>query len=134
MCQRLLCVLVAIVVLPSYANAQSCSAPYSCGPSNSCITTLVPTSSEPDATVVPVTQCCGWWFYPWIQTCAEPNTRKGCRWAADPFAHCDKILPADPPKSGGGGDVAVGTLLTLVGLKFLISKLRTMNSRRANSK
>jgi hypothetical protein len=113
-------------------SSQRCSGPYFCGPANSCITMLVTTS--PDGPAVPVTQCCGWGFYPWIQTCGEQQPRRGCRSALDPFAHCDRKLPADPPKSGGGGDIAVETLLILVALKFIVSKLQTINSRRTKSR
>ena len=80
-----------LLIVPS----QSCNGPYFCGPANSCITMLVATG--PDQPAVPVTQCCGWGFYPWIQTCDEQPPRQGCRWVWDPFAHCDHMLPANPP-------------------------------------
>jgi hypothetical protein len=54
--------------------AQSCTGPVFCGPANSCITMLVATT--PDGPAVPIRQCCGWGFYPWIQPVVNSSRGK----------------------------------------------------------
>lgn len=79
----------------SITPAQSCHT--ICGPGNSTITVVVPFELSSSTIPMPVTQSCGWGLFPYIKICDGVFAGQGCASFLDPFAHCDRYVPADPP-------------------------------------